>query len=86
VEMSVFVVRAFVHLRQLVATNTEVRTRLRELERTVSGHDEAIRSLVTAIRQLMGSPTPPSRKRIGFRVEEAKPAYRRRRLRGVSWQ
>lgn len=80
-EMSVFVVRAFVHLRQLVAANTEVTTKLGELERRVSGHDEAIRSLVAAIRQLMESPTPPSRKRIGFRVEEGRPAYRTRRLR-----
>ncbi|WP_337288628.1 hypothetical protein [Candidatus Methylomirabilis sp.] len=57
----------------------EVNTRLGELERRVSGHDEAIRSLVTAIRQLMGSPGPPAIKRIGFRVEEAAAAYRRRR-------
>ncbi len=71
VEMSVFVVRAFVRLRQLVATNREATTTLRELERRVSDHDEAIRSLVTAIRQLMGSPTPPATKRIGFRVEDA---------------
>jgi nucleoside-diphosphate-sugar epimerase len=80
VEMSVFVVRAFVHLRQLVATNAEVGARLGELERRVSGHDETIRSLVAAIRQLMGPPAPPPRKRIGFRVEEARPAYRRRGL------
>ena len=85
VDVSVYVVRAFVRLRQVVAANKEVAAKLAELERRVSGHDEAIRSVVTAIRRLMGSPPPPPRRRaIGFRVEEVRPAYRRRRLRRVS--
>ena len=83
VDVSVYVVRAFVRLRQVVAANKEVAAKLAELERRVSGHDETIRSVVTAIRRLMGSPPPsPRRRAIGFRVEEARPAYRRRRLRG----
>jgi hypothetical protein len=50
-------------------------------ERKVAGHDNTIRSLVTAIRRLMESPPPTPRKRIGFRVEEGRPAYRLRRRR-----
>ena len=76
VDVSVYVVRAFVRLRQVVAANKEVTAKLAELERRVSGHDEAIRSVVTAIRRLMGSPPqPPRRRAIGFRVEEGRPVY-----------
>lgn len=78
IEVSVYVVRAFVRLREMMGANKEVAAKLDELERKVTSHDEAIRSLVAAIRQLMGSLTPPSRKRIGFRVEEAAATYGRR--------
>ncbi len=67
IEVSVFVVRAFVQLREVLATHTELAHKLNELERKVGAHDEAIKSLVTAIRQLM-QPPPPKRRRIGFQV------------------
>jgi len=82
IEVSVFVVRAFVRMRELAVLNREVAGRLDELERKVAGHDEAIRSLVQTIRQLMTpSSAPPERPRrsIGFRVEEARPRYKTRR-------
>ncbi len=75
VDVSVYVVRAFVRLREMMAASKEVAARLDELDRKVAGHDESIRSLIAAIRQLM-APTPTSRRRIGFRVEEPRPAYR----------
>jgi len=86
IEVGVYVVRAFVRLREMVATNKEVAARLDELDRKVAGHDETIRGLVQTIRQLMQSPPPtPRRRSIGFRVEEATPVYRtsrpRRRVR-----
>ena len=65
VEVSVFVVRAFVKLRQLVLTNKELAGKLDQLERKVSGHDDTIRQLVAAIRQLMAPPEPP-KKEMGF--------------------
>jgi hypothetical protein len=68
VEVSVFVVRAFVRLRQWMAGHQELATKLNELDKKVAGHDDAIRQLVTAIRKLM-SPPPGDRpkRRIGFR-------------------
>ncbi len=81
-EVSVYVVRAFVRLRQLMVANKEVSAKLAELERRVSGHDEAIQSLVTAIRRLMESPPSAPRKRIGFRVGEAEPRYLRQQTAG----
>jgi hypothetical protein len=72
IDVSVFVVRAFVKLRQVLATHKELAQKISELERTVVGHDQSIRSLVVAIRQLM-VPTPqPKKGRIGFgRQDEA---------------
>jgi len=79
--VSVYVVRAFVRLRQVVAANKEVTAKLAELEQRVSGHDDAIRSLVTALRRLMESSPSAPRRRIGFQVEEARPRYRALRQR-----
>ena len=49
-EVSEFVVRAFVRLREMVAANKELAKKLDELERRVSHHDEAITNIVKAIR------------------------------------
>jgi hypothetical protein len=76
VRMSVFVVRAFVKLREMLATHKELAHKLAELERKLQNHDESIRSLVVAIRQLMRPSEPETpKKRIGFLVEEPKVPY-----------
>ena len=67
VRMSVFVVRAFVKLREVLSTHKELAYKLAQLERKLQNHDEPIRSLVVAIRQLM-IPAAPKRRPIGFRV------------------
>jgi hypothetical protein len=82
-EVSVYVVRAFVRLRQLAGRNAAMEEKMAELERRVTGHDEAIRSLVQTIRQLM-APLEKTRRSIGFRVEEGGPIYRRRRRQPVA--
>jgi len=66
VQMSVHVVRAFVRLREMVAANKELAKKLDELERRVSHHDEAITSIVKAIRELATPPEPKPKRRIGF--------------------
>jgi hypothetical protein len=65
IETSVFVVRAFVRLRELASTHRILADKLGELERRVGKHDESIRSLIMAIRELTSSPEP-KRRRIGF--------------------
>ena len=70
VQISVFVVRAFVRLRQLLATHKELAAKLAELERKVRGHDEHIRSLFDTIHQLM-APPEVLRRRIGFRSRDS---------------
>jgi len=76
-DVSVFVVRAFIKLREMVSTHKELTDKLSEMERKLENHDEAIRSLVSAIRQLM-APPPASRKKIGFQLRERRAAFRRR--------
>ena len=67
ITMSLYVVRTFIKVREVLATHKELAHKLAELERRVAGHDEAIRSLLTAIRELM-KPLPDKPKgRIGFR-------------------
>jgi hypothetical protein len=70
VEVSVFVVRAFVKLREFARTHKELAAKLDQLENKVGGHDDAIRQLVAAIRQLMALPPEPKRRKIGFQREE----------------
>jgi hypothetical protein len=70
VDVSVFVVRAFVKLRQMVVAHKDLAAKLTDLERRVGGHDDSIRQLVTAIRQLMAPPPDEkSKRRIGFARE-----------------
>jgi hypothetical protein len=65
VEMSIFVVRAFVRMREALAMNQQVIAKLADLERRLEGHDVDIQELVNALRQLM-APVQPNRRRIGF--------------------
>ena len=68
-EVSVYVVRAFIQLRDLLSSNKELAQRFadleRRLERKLSTHDQAIAGILDAIRQLMTPPDPPKRP-IGF--------------------
>ena len=72
VAMGVYVVRAFVKLRELLASNKELARRLDELEARIEKklaiHDEAIAAILSAIRQLMNPPAP-KRRPIGFTAD-----------------
>jgi hypothetical protein len=74
VEMSVYVVRAFVKLRELLSTNRELARRFEQLEsrldRKFTEHDEAIAAILSAIRELM-KPRDPPRRGIGFTAKLA---------------
>jgi hypothetical protein len=74
VEMSVYVVRAFVKLREVLSTNRELARRFEQLEsrldRKLTEHDEAIAAILSAIRELM-RPRDPRRRGIGFTAKLA---------------
>ena len=65
VEMSVFVVRAFVRLREFARAHAGLATKLNAIERRVAGHDADLKRMFAALRTLIDPPTKPSR-RIGF--------------------
>jgi hypothetical protein len=72
VEMSVYVVRAFVRPRELLSSSRELAKRLDQLEgrpdKKLGEHDQAIAAILSAIRQLMHSPVP-KRRPIGFTTD-----------------
>jgi hypothetical protein len=73
IAMGVYVVRAFVQLRELLASNTALARKLNELEGKLKNHDEAITAILSAIRELMNPPAP-KRRPIGFTANiEEKP-------------
>jgi len=70
-QMSIFVVRAFVRLREILASNRQLAFKIDELENRLETHDEAIQELFQAIRELMIPPQRPRRK-IGFQLPAAR--------------
>ena len=70
VEMSVFVVRAFVRLRETLRAHRAFAAKLAELEQRLETHDAAIEEIIDAIRALRAPPDRP-RRQIGFRAEMA---------------
>ena len=84
IEVSLYVVRAFVRLREVLASNKELAKRLDDLERTTEmqalQHDQFARNtrvqlkqVFDAIRELMTPPEPPKKRPIGFVTSEEKP-------------
>jgi len=72
IEVSVFIVRAFVRLRRAIAEHKELAQKIAQLERRLANHDENIIIIMRAIEQLMNPELPPQKRRIGFQSEEAK--------------
>lgn len=70
VQVNIAIMRAFVKLREMLSNNKELAHKLAQLERKIEKHDDEIKLIFDAIRQLMTPPEPKKRK-IGFRREEA---------------
>lgn len=77
VEMSVYVVRAFVKLRELLASNKDLARKLAELERSLVALDlraqHQFKEVYQAIRALMATPAP-KRRPIGFTADLEEPS------------
>ena len=69
IQVNIAIMRAFVKLREMLSTHKELVHKLTELERRMEKHDEEIKVIFEAIRQLMAPPQKPSR-RIGFLRED----------------
>lgn len=87
VRMSVFVVRAFIEMRELLGSTKELAKQLANLEKKLTarldGHEAAIVEVLRRVMDILDPPPPPPeppRRRIGFQVEpEQKPAAKARK-------
>jgi len=68
IQVNIAIMRAFVRLREMLSTHKELAHKLAELERKIERHDEEIKAIFDAIRQLMAPPEKP-RRRIGFHIK-----------------
>jgi hypothetical protein len=68
VHMSVFVIRAFVRLREELAANSAILKRLAEIDRTLLQHDSALRDIYRKLLPLLQPPPDPPRRGIGFQA------------------
>jgi len=68
IQVNIAIMRAFVKLREILSTHKELAHKLTELERKIERHDEEIKVIFDAIRQLMKPPEAKTKK-IGFRRE-----------------
>ncbi len=73
--VNIEITRAFVRLREILASHADLARRLDELE---AKYDKQFKVVFDAIRALMNSPEPP-RRQIGFRVKERRAPYAARR-------
>lgn len=64
--MSVFIVRAFVQMRERLAVNADILKRLAEIDTALLEHDQALRVIWQNLQPLLDSPPDPPRRKIGF--------------------
>ncbi len=82
IQMSVFVVRAFIRMRQMLIDQRGLARKLAELEKELTGrldvHETAINEMFRQIKRLLSPPQEPQppKRRIGFVVEEPRVPYK----------
>jgi hypothetical protein len=67
VQVNILIMRAFVKMREMISSHTELAAQIRELERKFEKHDGQIKLVFDALRQLM-EPPPVPKKKFGFRT------------------
>ena len=76
VAMSVYVIRAFVKMREQLAANQAILKRLAEIDKTLLGHDAALCDIYEKLLPLLVPPPEPPKTEIGFHVKEDSVPYR----------
>ena len=66
IQVNIAIIRAFVHLREVINSHKELAQKFKLLEMRVDKQDEEIRTIFEAIRQLMTPPEREAPRRIGF--------------------
>jgi hypothetical protein len=76
VTTSVFIIRAFVRMRENQAANATILKRLAEIDKALLTHDTALRDIYQKLRPLLMPPPEEPKKEIGFHIKEDAPPYR----------
>jgi hypothetical protein len=66
IAMSVYVIRAFIELREKIAANAAILRRLAEIDKSLLEHDTALRDIYQKLLPLLAPPPEPPRRQIGF--------------------
>jgi hypothetical protein len=66
VQMSLYVIRAFVKMREELTANATILKRLAEIDKSIFLHDSALRDIFQKLRPLLAPPPAPPKRRIGF--------------------
>jgi ORF6N domain len=66
IAMSVYVIRAFIELRERIAANTAILKRLAEIDKALLEHDTALQDIYQKLLPLLAPPPEPPRRQIGF--------------------
>ena len=79
VSMSIYVVRAFIRMREELTSRRDLEERLDQIEKILLVHDTQLKELFEKIRPLLLPPPDSSKKPIGFEAKEPKAAYGKRK-------
>jgi hypothetical protein len=79
VAMSIYIIRAFVKMREHLAVNAAILKRLAEIDKSLLLHDTALQDIYQKLRPLLAPLPEPPKPEIGFHVKEEAVAYRIRR-------
>ena len=78
VSMSIYVVRAFIRMREELTSRRDLEERLDQIEKILLVHDTELKQLFEKIRPLLLPPPEKPRKKIGFQVKEGRAVYGKR--------
>lgn len=67
-EVSISVIEIFVKMREMLSTNKDILLKMQQIEKKLTGHDEDIKLIFEALKQLLNPPQEP-RQRIGFKPD-----------------
>src|SRR5689334_10226539 len=76
VAMTVYIIRAFIKIREDLAANTSILKRLAEIDKTLLLHDAALRDIYQKLRPLLAPSQVPPKPEIGFHIKEVAVPYR----------
>jgi hypothetical protein len=69
IQVNIAIMRAFIQLREAIATNEQLASQFAELEKRVDRHDEKIQDILDAIREMLAPAETKPRREIGFHVK-----------------